>query len=53
MENVFEEAHVFIERPKEGFNLSGDMYSAFHPMRRFASDGKWVTDGTPPGKRMT
>src|SRR2546429_1544976 len=34
MQRVFKQAHVFIERAKEGFNLSGNVNGTSHPIDR-------------------
>src|SRR5438552_1366933 len=47
-QRVFEQAHVFIERAKEGFNLSGDVNGTSHPIGRSSCYGNRVADGIPP-----
>ena len=33
VQRLFEQAHIFIQGAKEGFNFPGDMYRASHPRR--------------------
>src|SRR5205809_3088710 len=48
MQRVFKQAHVFIERAKEGFNLSGNVNGTSHPIGRFSAYRNRLARGIPP-----
>src|SRR5882672_9798351 len=48
-QRLLEQAHIFIQRAEEGFNLSGNVNGTSHPIRRFSCNRNRVADGIPPG----
>src|SRR6266850_3179280 len=48
-QRLLEQAHVFIQRAEEGFNLSGNVNGTSHPIRRFSCYRNRLADGIPPG----
>src|SRR5208337_950279 len=41
-------ADILVQSAKEGFNFSGDVYSALHPLGGFCCRTDRVADGIPP-----
>ena len=43
-QSILEQAHVFIERAKKGFDLSGNVYGTSHPSGGSLWDGNGLAD---------
>src|SRR2546428_11574977 len=48
LQRILEQAHVFIQRAEEGFNLSGNVNGTSHPIGRSSCYGSRLADGIPP-----
>jgi hypothetical protein len=48
-QRILKLAQIFIQRAKEGFNLSGNVNGTSHPIGRSSSYRNRVADGIPPG----
>jgi hypothetical protein len=47
LQGVFQHSNIFVKSSEEGFDLSGDVYGASHPLGRLCGTNR-MADGSPP-----